>query len=190
MGSLRVRDELAGVGHHAHRMWAASDAKDARAGPVSAVWSRRSARRQKSFPYRLNDLKIDHTNPVWSTDITCISMANDSMNLVAIIDWYSLRILSRWVSSAMEKCFRIEALEEVIQRFGGSVIFSTDEAAQSTSEAITGVLKDESIAISMEDKGRRLGNVFVERLWCNVKYKCASLRAYESSAELGAGLAH
>ena len=45
------------------------------------------------------------------------------------------------------------------------------------------------VAISMDGKGRWLDNVFVERLWRSVKYEDVYLRAYETPAELRAGLA-
>jgi putative transposase len=45
------------------------------------------------------------------------------------------------------------------------------ESAQFTSNAFTGVLKREGIAISMDGRGRALDNIFVERLWRSVKYE-------------------
>jgi len=48
-------------------------------------------------------------------------------------------------------------------------IFNTDQGSQFTSEAVTGVLKDNNIQISMDGKGRWVDNVFIERLWRSVK---------------------
>ena len=61
--------------------------------------------------------------------------------------------------------------------------------SQFTSEAFTGVLKDQGINISMDGKGRWVDNVFVERLWRSVKYEDVYLHAYETPTELRAGLA-
>ena len=44
------------------------------------------------------------------------------------------------------------------------------------------------IEISMDGKGRWVDNVFVERLWRSVKYEDVYLCAYETPAELRAGL--
>lgn len=41
---------------------------------------------------------------------------------------------------------------------------------------------------SVDGRGRWLDNVFVERLWRTVKYEDVYLRAYETPAELRAGL--
>ena len=66
---------------------------------------------------------------------------------------------------------------------------NTDQGSQFTSEAFTGVLKDQGINISMDGKGRWVDNVFVERLWRSVKYEDVYLHAYETPTELRAGLA-
>jgi putative transposase len=76
-----------------------------------------------------------------------------------------------------------------IDFFTSSEIFNTDQGAQFTSEAFTGVLKDHGIAISMDGKGRWVDNVFVERLWRSVKYEDVYLHAYETPAQLRSGLA-
>ena len=110
------------------------------------------------------------------------------MYLVATMDWHSRRVLSWRVSNTLDTDFCIEALEEALQRFGAPAIFNTDQGSQFTSEAFTGVLKDQGIKISMDGKGRWVDNVFVERLWRSVKYEDVYLRAYATPTELRVGL--
>ena len=76
------------------------------------------------------------------------------MYLVAIMDWYSRRVLSWRVSNTLDTDFCIEALEEALQRFEAPEIFNTDQGCQFTSDAFTDVLKGHAIAISMDGKGR------------------------------------
>mgnify|MGYP001557110714 FL=1 len=57
-----------------------------------------------------------------------------------------------------------------------------------TSEAFSGVLKAAGIRISMDGKGRWVDNVFVERLWCSLKYEEVYLKAYETVAEARQGI--
>lgn len=116
-------------------------------------------------------------------------MAKGFMYLVAIMDWYSRRVLAWRLSNTLDTYFCIEALQEAIRRFGAPEIFNTDQGAQFTAEAFTRVLQDHGIAISMDGKGRWVDNVFVERLWRSVKYEDVYLRAYETSAALREGLA-
>ena len=49
--------------------------------------------------------------------------------------------------------------------------------------AFTSVLSNHGIAISMDGKGARRDNVFVERLWRSVKYEEVYLRAYDTVSE-------
>ena len=71
---------------------------------------------------------------------------------------------------------------------GRPEIFNTDQGSQFTAKDFTDVLKRHDVAISMDGKGRWMDNVFVERLWRSVKYEDIYLRAYETPAELRAGL--
>ena len=95
----------------------------------------------------------------------------------------SRRVLSWRVSITMETDFCIEAVEEAIQRHGTPDIFNTDQGSQFTSEAFTGLLKNNNIRISMDGKGAWRDNVFVERLWKSVKYEEVYLKAYNTASE-------
>ncbi len=70
----------------------------------------------------------------------------------------------------MDAGFCVEALQEAMARYGKPEIFNTDQGSQFTSLDFTGALKDAGTAISMDGRGRRLDNVFVERLWRSLKY--------------------
>ena len=50
------------------------------------------------------------------------------------------------------------------------------------------VLEGAGVRISMDGKGRWVGNVFVERLWRSVKYENVYLRAYRDGREARAQL--
>ena len=139
--------------------------------------------RHKVYPYLLTGLDINRPNQVWSTDITYIPMAKGFVYLVAVMDWYSRRVLSWRVSTTMDTGFCVEALEEAIERYGCPEIFNTDQGSQFTSDEFTSVLKRNDIRISMDGKGRWVDNVFVERLWRSVKYEEVYLKAYDSVAE-------
>ena len=135
------------------------------------------------YPYLLRDLVIDRSNQVWATDLTYIPMRRGFVYLVAIIDWATHKVLSHWVSISMTPDFFVEALTEAIEKYGTPDIFNSDQGSQFTSKAFTDVLKENAIRISMDGKGRWVDNVFVERLWKNVKYEHVYLYAYESVAE-------
>jgi len=190
LGSRRIRDELEEQGHRVNRKRVQ---RLMRQMGLQALYPKRRTSQpgpgHKVYPYRLRNLTVERANQVWATDLCYIPMAKGFMYLVVIMDWHTRKVLSWRVSNSLEPDFCIDALEEALARYGAPEIFNSDQGAQFTSQAFTDVLKTHDVAISMDGKGRWLDNVFVERLWRSVKYEDIYLRAYETPAELRAGLA-
>ncbi|UTV80729.1 IS3 family transposase [Acidithiobacillus sp. YTS05] len=140
------------------------------------------------YPYLLRGVTVDRPHQVWSADVTYLPMARGFQYLVAVVDWFSRKVLSWRVSNSLDAGFCVEALKEAIRRYGTPEIFNTDQGAQFTAESFLSVLRQHGIRISMDGKGRALDNVFVERLWRTVKYEHVYLRPAETGTELKAGL--
>ncbi len=143
----------------------------------------------KIYPYLLRSLKVTRPRQVYAADITYIPMAKGFLYLVAVIDWYSRKVLAHRLSNTMDAAFCVEATEEAIVRYGAPEVFNTDQGAQFTSEAFTGALKAHGVRISMDGKGRWLDNVYVERLWRSLKQEEVYRRAYDTVAEARKGIA-
>ena len=143
----------------------------------------------KIYPYLLRGVPVLRPNQVWSTDITYIRLAHGFVYLVAIIDWYSRCVLSWRISNSMEAVFCVDCLEEALRTHGKPEIFNSDQGSQFTSDAFTGVLQREGVIISMDGRGRAFDNIFVERLWRNVKHEDVYLKGYATMGELMVGLA-
>ena len=142
----------------------------------------------KLYPYLLRGADIIRPNQVWSTDITYIRLPRGFVYLVAIIDWYSRKVLAWRLSNTMDAGFCVDCLEEAIKAYGTPEIFNSDQGSQFTSDAFTGVLIEHGIAISMDGRGRALDNIFVERLWRTVKYEEVYLKQHGSLQDLLLGL--
>jgi transposase InsO family protein len=56
-------------------------------------------------------------------------MARGFVYLVAVIDWFSRRVLSWRISNSRTADFCVEALEEAISRHGAPEIFNTDQGS-------------------------------------------------------------
>jgi len=140
------------------------------------------------YPYLLRGLVIDRPNQVFAMDITYIPMARGFVYLVAVLDWYSRKVLSWRVSITMDVHFCLEALDEAIALHGKPEIVNTDQGSQFTSQAFTGLLKKHGIRISMDGKGAWRDNVFIERLWRSVKYEEVYLHAYDTVSDSRAGI--
>lgn len=141
------------------------------------------------YPYLLRDIKIDHANQVWCTDITYIPMARGFMYLTVIMDWYSRKVLSWKVSNSMDAGLCVDAMKEAILNTGVTPeIMNTDQGCQYTSEKWIELLKENNIQISMDGKRRWVDNVIIERFWRSLKYENIYLHAYENGTQLRRGL--
>jgi putative transposase len=188
-GARMLRDFLAREGVAVGRRHMATLMK--RMG-IEAIYRRpntsKPAPGHKIYPYLLRGAKVELPNQVWAADIPYIPMARGFVYLVVVVDWFTRRVLSHRVSITIEAAFCVEAVEEAIDKYGKPEIFNSDQGSQFTSEAFTGVVLANGIAISMDGKGAWRDNVFVERLWKSVKYEEVYLKAYDTVAEARASL--
>jgi putative transposase len=188
-GSRMLRDLLRGEGVEIGRQHVITLMKRLR---IEAIYRRpntsKPAPGHKIYPYLLRGMVIDRPNQVWAMDITYIAMARGFVYLAAVVDWATRRVLAWRLSISMEVDFCLEAVEEALAKYGRPEIFNTDQGSQFTSEAFTGLLRGNGIAISMDGKGAWRDNVFVERIWRSVKYEEVYLRAYDSVAEARASI--
>ena len=91
----------------------------------------KSAPGHKIYPYLLRGLEITRPNQVWAMDITYIPMAHGFVYLIAVIDWFSRRVLPGACRTRMDTSFCIDALEEAVQSYGTPEIFNTDQGRNS-----------------------------------------------------------
>lgn len=191
LGSRRIADALAEA--HGHAINRKRIQRLMRTMGITALYPKprlsRPAPGHRIYPYRLRGLTIDQPNQVWASDITYLPMARGFLYLVAVMDWYSRKVLAWQVSNTLDEAFCVDVLQRALARFGRPEIFNTDQGSQFTGTAFTGVLEEHEILISMDGRGRWMDNVFIERLWRSVKYEEVYLKAYDSGREARTGLA-
>ena len=188
-GSRKIKQYLRRLGHKINR-------KRVRrlmgllglAGMAPGPDTSRPHPQHKVYPYLLRGVNVTRPNQVWSTDITYIRLTHGFMYLVAVIDWYSRKVLAWRLSNTLDSGFCVDCLEQALQAYGVPEIFNTDQGCQFTSDAFTGVLLKKGIAISMDGRGRALDNIFVERLWRSVKHEDVYLKGYATMPQLLIGL--
>ncbi len=142
----------------------------------------------RRYPYLLRGIDIFRANQVWSADITYIRLTGGFVYLVAILDWFSRRVLAWELSNTLDASFCLAALDEALRRYGRPDIFNSDQGVQFTSLDFTQRLTQENIQISMDGRGRCFDNIFVERLWRTVKYEEVYLKGYETVLDARTGL--
>ena len=86
------------------------------------------------------------------------------------------------LSNTLDAGFCVEVLEEAFKKDKPD-IFNTDQGAQFTSEAFTGLLEQHGVKVSMDGKGSYNDNLFIERLWRSVKYEEVYLKAYQDGTD-------
>lgn len=188
-GSRKIRVYLRGLGHKVNRKYVQRLMRIlGLAGMAPGPNTSKAHPQHKVYPYLLRGLDVVRSNHVWSTDITYIRLPRGFVYLVAIIDWYSRKVLSWRLSNSMDASFCVDCLQEAITHFGKPDIFNSDQGSQFTSDAFTGVLIENGVTISMDGRGRALDNIFVERLWRTVKYEDIYLKKYDCLPSLLLGL--
>ena len=110
------------------------------------------------YPYLLRGVTITGPDQVWSTDITYLRLLTGFVYLVAILDWYSRKVLAWRLSNTLETRFCLDCLDDAL-RVGRPLIFNTDQGTQFTSAAFTGRLAQVGIRISMDGRGRAHDNI-------------------------------
>jgi putative transposase len=136
------------------------------------------------YPYLLRGLAIEKSNQVWCTDITYLPVGKGNFYLVAIMDWFSRKVLSWRISNTMDVYFCKSALEDALLNYGSPEIFNSDQGSQFTSKEFTECLKRVNIQISMDGRGRCHDNIFIERLWRSLKYELIYIQTFNDGKHL------
>ena len=142
----------------------------------------------KVWPYLLKGLAITRPNQVWCVDISYIPMRRGFLYLVAIMDWFSRKVLAWRLSNSMEAGFYVEALKEALAKYGPPEIMNSDQGSQFTSVEWTNALTEAGVKVSMDGRGRWIDNRMIERLWRSLKYECIYLNAFETGSEARGGI--
>lgn len=184
MDSRRIRNELIKKGHKVNRKRIVRIMRDMGIGAIYPKPKTTIANKAyKVYPYLLRDIEVTYPNQAQAIDITYIPMAKGFLYLVAIIDWFSRKVLSWRLSNTMDTSFCLEALEEALQHYGSPDIFKSDQGRQFTSTEFTQALLEHGRRISMDGKVCWVDNVFIERLWRSLKYEEVYLKAYTTTRE-------
>lgn len=139
------------------------------------------------YPYLLKNIIAGFINHIWGTDITYIKLETGFCYLVAIMDWRSRYVVSWKLSPSLEMDFCLENLQTALKT-ATPQIHNSDQGSHFTSPRYTSLLQEKEIQISMDGRGRRMDNIFTERLWRTVKYENVYLKSYANFDEANAGL--
>jgi transposase InsO family protein len=86
------------------------------------------------------------------------------------------------------KDFVLKAARDAIARHGTPTILNSDQGSQFTCPDYVNLLKENTILISMDGKGRALDNAITERFWRTLKWEDVYLMQYDTPKALRIGI--
>ena len=159
---------------------------------IMAIYPRRNLSKPgaKDYikPYKLRGLEITHSNHVWCIDVTYVPMAHGFLYLTAIIDVYSRYIVGWGVFNTLDAENSLNVLRKAIADHGKPEIVNSDQGSQFTCSGWIEYLEKQEITISMDDRGRCLDNIYIERFWRTIKQEYIYLNPAEDGKMLRQGL--
>lgn len=137
----------------------------------------------KVFPYLLRNVFIERPNQAWGIDLTYIKLNGHWVYCVAIIDFFSRKIMGWAISTIADVKMCLEALEMALKK-ATPEIMNSDQGCQFTSNEWVQMVISHGIKVSMDGVGRWADNVFIERFWRSLKYEEIFLSSIESMNQL------
>ncbi|MEW6609848.1 MAG: IS3 family transposase [bacterium] len=135
------------------------------------------------YPNLIKNLAIITINQVWGADITYIRLKKEFVYLAVIIDFYSRKIKGWALSRNLDASLTIEALRKALTRNPRPIIHHSDQGVQYCDQEYVELLKENSILISMSDKGNPYQNNITESFFKTLKYNEVYLNDYEDFEE-------
>ncbi len=136
-------------------------------------------------PNRVRHLRIQRRDQVWATDATCILTTQGWLNLVAVLDLFSRRVIGWAMHQILDAPLVIAALRMALaqRRPVKPLIIHSDQGAQFASAAYRQILAQHGLLASMARKGNCYDNAFIESFWSSLKYELVYHRRFATLAE-------
>lgn len=142
-----------------------------------------SCHKLPKYPNLIKDLVISTINYVWGADITYIRLKKEFLYLAVIIDFYSRKIKGWALSRNLDATLTIEALKKALATNPKPIIHHSDQGVQYCNQEYIEILKENSIKISMSDKGNPYQNNITESFFKTLKYNEVYLNEYSDFKE-------
>ncbi len=79
-------------------------------------------------------------------------------------------------------------VQNAVSEHGKPEIINSDQGSTFTADVHTKAIKRLEVKVSMDNKGRAIDNIFIERLWRTIKYEHLYLHNYDTVISLMKGL--
>jgi len=132
------------------------------------VFTTNSSHPFKKYPNLIKELQAERPNCLWVSDITYISLEDKFCYLSLVTDAYSRNITGYCLYPTLQQEGPLLALQNALAILGGKpgkpLIHHSDRGLQYCSTKYITLLEDNSITISMTEKGDPYENAIAERV--------------------------
>jgi transposase InsO family protein len=120
--------------------------------------------------------EAERPNEKWVADVTYIATGTGWMDLAAVMDLYSRRIVGWAMAARQDETLVEQALAMAVthRKPDAGLLHHSDRGCQYTSLAYQTFLKDHEIRASMSRKGNGWDNAVMERFFGTLKRECTS----------------
>ena len=127
----------------------------------------------------------DGPNPKWIAGFTCIWTAEGWLNVAAVIDLLSRRVVGWSKQASMTAQLVGEALVMVVWRRGkpDALLHHSDQGSQYTSEPFQRLMAEHGIVCSMSRSGNVWDNAAMESFFSSLKTERTARRTYRTRDE-------
>ena len=185
MGSRKITKKLRDEGYIVGRKLVRSYMREME---IYAVYPKpnlsKNTRKEGVVPYLLRCKTAIFPNQYWSIDITYIKMYSHHMYLVAIIDWYSRKVVGWELADTLEVYHVLKAVKNAVEEHGIPEILNNDQGSQFTGLEYRELLKRYHITQSMDGRKRWVDNIMIERWFRTLRQEEIYINEYHSPAEL------
>jgi putative transposase len=142
------------------------------------------------FPDLARHRILDGPNQVWVADITYIAIVAGFVNMAAILDAWSRRVVGYAISRSIDARLAVAALKAAIRarRPPKGCIHHSDRGSQYASEIYRGLLTDHGLVGSMGRRGNPYDNAKAESFMKTLKVEAVYLMDYEAFEDVTADL--
>ena len=194
-GSPRMHAELKGRGHACSANTVAKVMKSLGSRAISHRKFRvRTTDSNHEFPVASNELDQDFTatepNEIWLSDVTHIPTREGWLDLAAVEDLYSRRVVGWSMGTTLESRLVADALHTAVaQRFpDDGLLAHSDRGSQYASEHDQRVLADHGVTCSMSRAGNCYDNAPMESFFASLKKELVHREDYPTVEAAKAGL--